>query len=294
MKAERRHELAENELAKVIKNAPSFWQQSGGKFLLAAIVILLVIVLIQYRMRTSREGLAQATEQLSLARSLIEDMQGQAMMALFAPPQDVALRRKQAMSEANAAIDTAMRLSDERYIEAESMVARGDLNWTAASLPPLPGASTQPTLQMKSPAEYLSIAQESYQTVVNSYPDITHANAAARFSLAAIHEQRGEWDAAKALYEKLAAETNKIGAYQQLAAAKLEMLPILRQPVILGKATTEPALPTLATPGASTQPLPPLIAAPSTTQASVAAALPATTQAAPTTTPATTNATTRP
>ena len=35
MKAERRHELAENELAKVIKGAPTFWQQSGGKFLLA-------------------------------------------------------------------------------------------------------------------------------------------------------------------------------------------------------------------------------------------------------------------
>ena len=60
MKAERRHELAENELAKVIKGAPTFWQQSGGKFLLGLIVVLLIVILIQYRIRTNREGLAAA------------------------------------------------------------------------------------------------------------------------------------------------------------------------------------------------------------------------------------------
>mgnify|MGYP003481722214 CR=1 FL=1 len=44
MKAQRRHELRENELAKVIKGAPSFWQQSGGK-LLAALIAVVVIIL---------------------------------------------------------------------------------------------------------------------------------------------------------------------------------------------------------------------------------------------------------
>jgi len=36
MKAQRRHELQQSDLAKVIKQAPGFWQQSGGKWLLAA------------------------------------------------------------------------------------------------------------------------------------------------------------------------------------------------------------------------------------------------------------------
>src|SRR5688572_17629525 len=115
MKAERRHALAENELAKVIKGAPSFWQQSGGKFLLGLIVVLLIIILIQYRVRSNREGLAQASEQLTLARGFIDQLQAETaqMSWMFAPPHDVAMRRKQAMSEANGAIESAMRLSDE-------------------------------------------------------------------------------------------------------------------------------------------------------------------------------------
>jgi hypothetical protein len=269
MKAERRHELAENELAKVIKGAPTFWQQSGGKFLLGLIVVLLIIILIQYRMRANREGMAQATEQLALARGYVDQLQAETaqMVWMFAPPQDVTLRRKQSLSEANAAIDNALRLSDERRIEAEAMLTRGDLNWTAASLPPVPGAATQPALQMKPQKEYLATAADAYQTVTNNYSDITHADIAARFGLAAIHEQRGEWEAAKTIYEKIAADTSKLGAYKELAEARMNAVAMLRQPVIMGKPATEPAMPdfpnfpsttfippTVAAPGSMTQP----------------------------------------
>ena len=46
MKAQRRHELQENELAKVIKCAPNFWQESGGKFLAACVAIVIIAVLV--------------------------------------------------------------------------------------------------------------------------------------------------------------------------------------------------------------------------------------------------------
>jgi len=286
MKAERRHELAENELAKVIKGAPTFWQQSGGKFLLGLIVVLLIIILIQYRMRSNREGVAQATEQLSLARGYVDQLQAETaqMVWMFAPPQDVALRRKQSLSEANAAIENALRLSDEHRIQAEAMLTRGDLNWTAASLPPVPGAATQPSLQMKPPKEYLATAAESYQTVTNSYPDVTYADIAARFGLAAIHEQRGEWDQAKQIYQKIAADSSKLGAYKDLADARLKAVDTLRQPVIMGKPATEPAMPELMNQFPSTRPIPPTVAAPGTTQS--ATAKPQATTTAPTTAPA--------
>lgn len=295
MKAERRHELAENELAKVIKGAPTFWQQSGGKFLLGLIVVLLIIVLIQYRTRANREGLAQATEQLALARGFIDQLQGEtAQMAwMFAPPQDVTLRRKQALSEANAAIENALRLSDARRIEAEAMLARGDLNWTAAALPELPGAATQPSLQLKPRKEYLSSAAEAYQAVATNYADVPHAEIAARFGLAAIHEQRGEWDAAKSVYDKIVADAGKMVAYKQLAEARLSILPTLRQPVIMGKPATEPVMPP-GMPPISPTALPPGIAAPATTQAGTAASTqpsPASPATPPTpATPATTQA----
>ena len=53
---------------------------------------------------------------------------------------------------------------------------------------------------MKPPKEYLATAAEAYQTVISSYADVTHADIAARFGLAAIHEQRGEWDAGQVQY----------------------------------------------------------------------------------------------
>ena len=264
MKAERRHELAENELAKVIKGAPTFWQQSGGKFLLGLIVVLLIIILIQYRIRTNREALTQATEQLSMGRGFIEQLEGEsAQMAwMFAPPHEVAMRRKQAISEATSALETAVRVSDDRTIQAEAMLARGDLNYQASKLHELPGAATQPSLALKPQNEYRANAAEAYQTVINSYSDAPHAVAAAKFGLAAIHEDRGEWDAAKALYEEISKVPNQVGAYKALAEGRLALVPMLRQQVILGKATTEPALPEVPT--ASTNPLSPFVAAPTT------------------------------
>jgi hypothetical protein len=287
MKAERRHELAENELAKVIKGAPTFWQQSGGKFLLGLIVVLLIIVLIQYRMRAGREGVAQATEQLALARGYVDQLQNDAaqMAWMFAPPHEVTQRRKLALSEANSAIDSALRLSDERRIEAEAMLTRGDLNWAAASLPQVPGAATQPALQMKPSKEYLATAAEAYQTVTNNYSDITHADIAARFGLAAIHEQRGEWDQAKQIYAKIAADAGKLAAYKQLADARMTAVDMLRNPVIVGKPATEPAMPESMNPfPASTRPIPPTIAAPGAATQPAGAKPQATTN--PTTAPA--------
>ena len=295
MKAERRHELAENELAKVIKGAPTFWQQSGGKFLLGLIVVLLIIVLIQYRMRANREGVAQATEQLALARGYVDQLQNDAaqMSWMFAPPNEVIQRRKLALSEANSAIDSALRLSDERRIEAEAMLTRGDLNWSAAALPAVPAAATQPALQMKPSKEYLATAAEAYQTVTNNYSDVTYADIAARFGLGAIHEQRSEWDQAKQIYAKIAADTSNLAAYKQLAEARMTAVDMLRNPVIVGKPATEPAMPESMNPfPSSTRPIPPTIAAPGAATQPAGARPQATTF--PTTAPATTPAPARP
>ena len=60
MKAQRRHELQRSDLAKVIKQAPGFWQQSGGRWLLGAIAVLVVVILIRYRISSTRQTAAQA------------------------------------------------------------------------------------------------------------------------------------------------------------------------------------------------------------------------------------------
>jgi hypothetical protein len=279
MKAQRRHELQQSDLAKVIKQAPSFWQDAGGKYLLAAIAVVVIIILIRYRMSSNKEAAVRAMDSLAQARLMIEQMERLSIQASFMPPQQAAVTRRQFYNDATTAINDATARSDEKQVAAEALVAKGDLNWTTAQMPTLAGASTQPSLQFKDPKELLASASDAYQSVLNTYADQKHAAVAARFGLAAIAENRGDFDAAKKQYEAIAQMTNDIAAYQQMANVRLKMLDDLRKPVIMANATTEPA--DLPPEVPTTQTIPPLVAAPGPATASAAktAALPATTRA---------------
>ena len=152
MKAQRRHDLQQNDLSKVITKAPTFWQQSGGKFLAVLVAVLVIVILIRYRISTNRQGQVQARDSLAQARTAINELQG-TVQASFSPgaANEAAVQRRSAFNEGNAALSQAMTLSDDRKLQAEALIARGDLNWTAATLPELPGAATQPSLQLRDP-----------------------------------------------------------------------------------------------------------------------------------------------
>jgi hypothetical protein len=274
MKAQRRHELQQSDLARVIKQAPSFWQDAGGKYLLAAIAVVVIVILIRYRMSSNREAAVRAMDSLAQARLMIEQMERLSLQASFLPPQQAAVTRRQFYNDVTNAINDATARSDEKQIAAEALVAKGDLNWTAAQMPALAGASTQPSLQFKDPKELLASASDAYQNVLNSYPDVIHAAIAARFGLAAIAENRGDFDAARKQYEAIAQGAKDIAAYQQLANERLKMLDELRKPVIMAKAATEPVEPPPEVP--TTQAIPPLVAAPTTATSAKTSALPAT------------------
>jgi hypothetical protein len=154
MKAQRRHELQENELAKVIKNAPGFWQESGGKFLAGAIIILVIVVLVRYRISSKQQGQAQALQEVATARRMIEEI---ATLG-YGPASDIAPRRRLFFNDANDALQRAMQASDDPKLQAEALIAKGDLSWTLATLPPIPGAATQPTLQVRDPKDLLATA----------------------------------------------------------------------------------------------------------------------------------------
>jgi hypothetical protein len=281
MKAQRRHELQENELAKVIKNAPTFWQESGGKFLAGAIVVLIIVILIQYRVSSRRTSQAQALQEISTARRVTEELAN----VVFGDPNDQATRRRLFFNDANDALARAMQASDDPKLQAEALVAKGDLNWQLAALPPVPGATTQQALQVRDPKDLLANSAEAYQAVLSNFSDQKYAAIAARFGLAAIAENRKDWDTAKSHYEKAAVETKGMPAYQSMASVRLGLLDQLKTPVIIGKPATQPEL---GAPPATTQ-ISPLVAAPAgppspaTTQAT--AAPPAATTTAPATRP---------
>ena len=258
MKTKRRHELRENTLARVITKTPSFWQDSGGKFLIGAIVLLAIVLLVRYRISSGRVATAQAGDNLAMARNLIDDLEASGQYAV--PPAQLAAHRKQAFGEAANFIEEAGRLSDDPGVGAESLVAKGDLNWTMANLASLPGAATQPSLQVtRDPADLINAAADAYKQVLEKYADNKQAVIAARFGLAAIAENRGDWDAAKTQYQQIIATPGITQAYLEQARERLAKLPTLAQPVLLAAPTTAPS--------SLTPELPPFIAAPHTTTA---------------------------
>src|SRR5215208_4025338 len=119
MKAQRRHELQENELAKVIKKAPGFWQESGGKFLAFCVALLVIVILIRYRISSNREAGQQAVQSLASARSAISELSGMSRYISLAPADLVSQQQRQLYNDANNMISNAIGMSDERKVQAE-------------------------------------------------------------------------------------------------------------------------------------------------------------------------------
>src|SRR2546421_11995693 len=69
MKAERRHELQENTLARMLQNLPIAARLYADKILLVAVIILAIVMLIRWRVNAAQERVAGAADALANARS---------------------------------------------------------------------------------------------------------------------------------------------------------------------------------------------------------------------------------
>lgn len=244
MKAQRRHDLKTNTLAQQLERLPFTLREHGGKVMLGIIAILLIILLINFRNRAQRESLASATENLSTARQLIDELSN--ITAWRMPPAEIA-------SQVRDSLDSIAQTSDDPQVQAETLIARGDLNWTLACLPELPGAATQPTLQIeqKKP-DLLAAAADAYERVLREYPAQTLSAISAHFGLAAIAEDNAQWDSAAGHYDAIRNSPDASEAFKSLAKlrqdglsvpdqGKLPGLADIRKPILLGKPTTVPA-----------------------------------------------------
>ena len=240
MKAERRHELQTNELAKVITGAPSTYARYGGRVLLVVVVAALVFVLVRYRITSSRESARLARENLTAARTVISNLHFADL--LNAPPNEAASLRRRWTAEATTALEEAARLSEEPQVLAEVLLARGDLNWALSTLTEIPGAATQPSLRMETSKEQLlQGAEDSYTAVLNEYPEEAAAVVGARFGLAAVAENGGNWDEARKHYQAVADNERLAQAYRGQAKLRLDRAPDWSQPVLLVEPTSQPS-----------------------------------------------------
>jgi len=247
MKAERRHELKTNTLAHQLERLPFTLREHGAKILGIAFVVLLLIVVVNYRIKSARENHNSAAETLGSSRALIRELQQrQERQSWGMPPADIAANVREGL-------DSLAGLTDHPSIAAEALVARGDLNLALANLTDLNSTTTQPLLQInEDKAELIQQAKDAYQQVVSQYPDQAISVVTARFGLAAIAEDHGDWDAASEQYQAIQSNVSAAKTFHDLAKLRQDGLAIagqaalpglsdLRQPILLAKPSTRPA-----------------------------------------------------
>src|SRR4051794_14430548 len=120
MKAERRHELQQNSLAKWIDNLPVMARLYADRILLVVVLILLVIVLIRWRINTTEARSVQIANDLAAARSSVNKLQ---TMRMVGPPDQLYTFRSKTMEEVNAAIDgiASNSSSTDQNLQAQAL-----------------------------------------------------------------------------------------------------------------------------------------------------------------------------
>jgi hypothetical protein len=252
MKAERRHELQTNTLAKAMTRAPEAWQKYGGRVLFLLAAAILAFVLVRYRIQTSRAAEESAQQNLSVARTLIQELSN--FDTLRAQPQQLTILRE----DAARSLDASAEGSDDPRTLAEILIARGDLYWTLASIPQAPATqpTTAPAASQRSPEQLLDDAAKSYQAVLDQYADQTPSAVAARFGLAAIAENREQWDVARQHYEAVQNASAAAEVYREQSKRRIELLPELQKPILIVEPTpaTQPATQAVAATQPTTAP----------------------------------------
>ena len=246
MKAARRHELKTNWLASALVDLPGFLREYGSRILLAVLVVALAIVLV-YQYTTgrvvqdlrSREALTSAHDSLDRIHQMMEQLAQ--MRFLMVPSDAIQKYRDDQVTAAQGAIHIALQANDPS-VKADAEVASGDLDFLRASIPPLPGSETRPSLNGygdRGREDLLKSADEAYSRVLsaplNSNKDALRN---ARFGLAAIAEDREQWDKAKDFYQQIISDPSTSSTFKDMALERQGNLAMLQKPILMATPTT--------------------------------------------------------
>ena len=250
MKAERRHELQENELMKQATRAvkvmqlPDLRRKWLGRAAVVVAVIAVVALFIRSRISATENAYREAAEHLSIAAPMVEAVRNAAPNP--SEPMDAKyINFVQSRSEqANSELDKVSSTSNDAKLLAQAAVLRGDVNFTMANIPVWPTpttASTQPIPALKqSRDEYLAQATSAYQEVVDKFSDQSLNLICAQFGLAAVAENRSDWPGATNHYQAVLTNENSSPTQKLYAQQRINILPELNHPALLVNAETAP------------------------------------------------------
>jgi hypothetical protein len=238
MKAERRHELKSNTLARALESLPDLGRKYGGKALLLVVLILLLIVFIRTRISAGRRQEQLAWQNLTAAWQSIQALRQPRVI----DPVGLAVERKITVAEALQALSSAREDSDDPQVLAQVLLAQGELYYLLGTLPPSPAATTRPAElgTEPPPVEALKLAGDAYRRVIEDYPAQTLLVANARMGLAAIAENAHDWDAAREMYQTVLRTPGLTASHKALADAHLLLLDKIRKPVLVAQPASRP------------------------------------------------------
>jgi hypothetical protein len=224
-------------------------------------------LLYNYRSRAAREREMASVIALRDAEQAVAEL-GQ--LELRVPPDMIPELRTQQITRINNAVDAVLaNTSDasEPAVRAEAILTRADMYWLLANAPSLPGAATRPSLNPPEPREtYLEKAAADYNAIITAYPKQIYARVSAQFGLAAIAENRRDFEGAARLYQSISDDATVPDVFRNQAQARMKLIPEMQKPLMRGPFNVEPE------PSPTTEPatLPSTIAAPTTAPSDVA------------------------
>jgi hypothetical protein len=238
MKAQRRHELKQNTLARSLENLPEVSRRHGTKILLVLAVGLAVALLLRSRVTSSRTQAAQAAYSLNHGRELIEQLQEASERI---PSTQFIPVAREISKGVEQAVQQVLDSTDDPALLAEARLVQGDLNWQLASMPDPPGATTRPELALpRTDEQLLQAAAEAYQAVLDDPSAPKQAVTTAHLSLAAVAENRRQWEAAREHYQRVVDDTATPKPLKDLAAAGLTRLQTIQRAPLIAPPATAP------------------------------------------------------
>ena len=245
MKAERRHELKTNALARGLDDMPELWHEYGSKILLIVLVAAVAFLLVRYWADKKAHDAELITSSMQSIHSDLDQLRGLPMLlANGAGAQVVAEQRQKIAQRVDGSISTVLNTAKDSKVLANAFLARGDLNWLLANFPDVPGSDTLPsTLQIQNHDSLLDEARASYEKVLEpaystSPSDVFYA----RIGLAAIDENQAQWDKAKAQYQAIADAADMPASFKDYSGERIAQLPQLQSAALIVPQPPPPAV----------------------------------------------------
>jgi hypothetical protein len=225
-----------------------FLNKYGNSIATSVLIAAAIILFFRWRTASAEKAHNELANTLQIAQSQVDGLRSGRFAATGGSSADAMKALQQSQTQATSAIEQLIGNTDAGpQVRAQAFVLRGDMYWYLANLPPLAGSESEASLRLpESPDTLLTKSAESYQQVLKdqTFADQHQQINAAHMGLAAIAENKGDWDTAKKEFDAVINDPNAVPVLADAAKAQLAGLTELKTPVYIappsGIAATQP------------------------------------------------------